>query len=82
MITDGGSNQEECSYLNKKAIVCRKITERPESVGIHSFMCETPDDLVDLFKVHIRTPEVDEPCPYGDGKATGRIIEILDTLLN
>ena len=40
VISDSGGLQEECSYLNKKIIVCRKTTERPESIGTHSFMCE------------------------------------------
>ena len=39
VISDSGGLQEECSYLNKKIIVCRKTTERPESIGTHSFMC-------------------------------------------
>lgn len=39
VITDSGGIQEECSFLNKKCIVCRVDTERPESVGIHSFIC-------------------------------------------
>jgi UDP-N-acetylglucosamine 2-epimerase len=36
VITDSGGIQEECSFFNKKCLVCRKVTERPESVGITS----------------------------------------------
>lgn len=77
VISDSGGIQEECSFLNKKVIVCRKITERPESVGIHSFMCGDPANLITLFEELIVNCEVDEPCAYGDGKSTERIINIL-----
>ena len=35
-------------YLNKKIIVCRKWTERTESVGTHSIMCEDPNKLKNI----------------------------------
>jgi UDP-N-acetylglucosamine 2-epimerase (non-hydrolysing) len=76
-ISDSGGIQEECSFLNKKVIVCRKITERPESVGIHSFMCGDPSNLTELFNKLITNYEVNEPCPYGDGKSTKKIVKIL-----
>ena len=64
VISDSGGLQEECSYLNKKIIVCRKTTERPESVGIHSLMCDKPELLIAL-------------CPYGNGKSWKNIKQIL-----
>ncbi|HHX81694.1 MAG TPA: hypothetical protein GX696_01765 [Pseudomonadaceae bacterium] len=33
VITDGGSNQEECFYLGKPCLLMRKATERDEGVG-------------------------------------------------
>ena len=33
MITDGGSNQEELSYLDKPTLLMRQATERQEGVG-------------------------------------------------
>jgi UDP-N-acetylglucosamine 2-epimerase (non-hydrolysing) len=80
VITDSGGIQEECSYLNKKAIVCREITERPESVGTHSTLCKAPEFLRDLFKEINNDFEVDLPSPYGDGKATEKIVNILNSL--
>lgn len=67
VISDSGGLQEECSFLNKKIIVCRKTTERPESVGIHSFMCESPDKLEALVDEINVNYEVNESCPYGNG---------------
>ena len=33
MITDGGSNQEELSYLGKPTLLMRRATERQEGLG-------------------------------------------------
>ena len=49
IISDSGGLQEEASYFKKPIIVCRKVTERPESVGFTSFMCDSPTKLKQLF---------------------------------
>ena len=72
VISDSGGLQEECSYLNKKIIVCRKTTERPESIGIHSFMCGEPSLLEDLVGVINEDYQVNAECPYGDGRSWER----------
>ena len=77
LISDSGGIQEESSFLNKKVIVCRKITERPESVGKHSFMCGEPKDLKGLFYSLKDNYEVDLECPYGDGRSSKRIVKYL-----
>lgn len=73
VISDSGGLQEECSFLNKKIIVCRKTTERPESVGTHSFMCGEPSNLENLVNDIMINYEVDAECPYGDGKSWKKI---------
>lgn len=80
VISDSGGLQEECSFLNKKIIVCRKTTERPESVGVHSFLCETPDNLTSIFDSFKDNYIVNKKCPYGDGKSWVKIKEILDNI--
>ena len=77
LISDSGGIQEESSFLNKKVIVCRKITERPESVGKHSFMCGEPKDLKGVFYSLKDDYKVDLECPYGDGKSSKRIVNYL-----
>ena len=77
LISDSGGIQEESSFLNKKVIVCRKITERPESVGKHSFMCGEPKDLKVWFYSLKDNYEVDLECPYGDGRSSKRIVKYL-----
>ena len=77
LISDSGGIQEESSFLNKKVIVCRKITERPESVGKHSFMCGEPNNLKGMFYSLKDNYKVDLDCPYGDGKSSKRIVNYL-----
>lgn len=80
VISDSGGLQEECSYLNKKIIVCRKTTERPESVGIHSFMCEEPNKLDNLINDIMFNYKIDAECPYGDGKSWKKISNIISLI--
>lgn len=80
IISDSGGVQEEASYLKKKVIVCRKVTERTESLGSHSFLCDEPKKLGLLFEKLIYDYKTDEPCPYGDGKSSEKIIKILQNL--
>tara|TARA_B100000287_G_scaffold400075_1_gene418961 strand:- start:296 stop:1303 length:1008 start_codon:yes stop_codon:yes gene_type:complete len=77
LISDSGGIQEESSFLNKKVIVCRKITERPESVGKHSFMCGEPSELKGLFYSLKDNYMVDLECPYGDGQSSQKIVNYL-----
>lgn len=79
VITDSGGLQEECSFFNKKCLVCRRITERPESLGKTSFLIENPNDLFESFAQHIQEVEVDEVCPYGDGMASEKIVKIFQS---
>ena len=80
VITDSGGLQEECSYFNKKCLVCRKVTERPEVLSKSSFIVHKPEDLNDLFKLNIYYPEIKYECPYGDGHAAEKITDILEKL--
>jgi UDP-N-acetylglucosamine 2-epimerase (non-hydrolysing) len=73
VISDSGGLQEECSYLNKKIIVCRKTTERPESIEIHSFMCGEPEMLKGIVENINKDYEVTDNCPYGDGESWKKI---------
>lgn len=77
VITDSGGIQEECSFFNKKCLVCRKITERPEVVNHSSFIVSTPYDLEYIFNEHINNYHINIACPYGDGYSSKKIIDIL-----
>lgn len=81
VITDSGGLQEECSFFNKKCLVCRETTERPESLNITSFLVEHPNKLEDSFNYHISQKIVDAVCPFGDGQSSKKIVEILRTII-
>lgn len=82
VITDSGGIQEECSFLNKKCLVCRKTTERPESINVTSFMVKSYDKLKNIFYNHINDFELNTKSPYGDGKSSKKIIKIFKENLN
>jgi UDP-N-acetylglucosamine 2-epimerase (non-hydrolysing) len=79
VITDSGGLQEECSFFNKKCLVCRETTERPESIGITSFMIKTPDELKNEFDAHINSFNVNPniESPFGNGNSSKIIYDIL-----
>jgi len=78
LITDSGGIQEEGSFLNKKIIVCRKFTERPEGIKSgHIIMCSSPDKLYSKVKFCIKKYIIKAPCPYGDGKTAKKIYRLL-----
>ena len=49
IISDGGSNQEECYYLGKPVLLYRKATERGEGLGINCVVSEYKKDKIDNF---------------------------------
>lgn len=73
VISDSGGIQEETSFLGKYVIVCRQRTERPESVGLSSFICPTPDSLGELFSDLITQPPPEQANLYGNGHASEAI---------
>ena len=80
VITDSGGIQEEATFFNKKSIVCRKTTERPEGIPTgHLFLCENPEDLNDLVHIINNDYYINNECPYGDGQSSKKIVEILKT---
>jgi UDP-N-acetylglucosamine 2-epimerase len=81
VITDSGGLQEECSFFNKKCLVCRKITERPESIGLSSYLINEPTDLKPSFDSQIKEYVINVESPYGDGNASKKIIEIFKQIL-
>lgn len=78
VITDSGGIQEESAFFRKPCIVCRKTTEREEGIGDFSWLCGYPEDLENLFEDK-KDYKIDESleCPYGDGKASVKILNLL-----
>lgn len=81
VITDSGGLQEECSFFNKKCLVCRQTTERPESINTTSFLINNPLELKEIFKKHIDDYKIDTNCPFGNGNSSEIISKTLKTII-
>lgn len=78
VISDSGGLQEEGSFFNKKVIVCRTTTERPEAIETgHLHLCDTPKKLNKLFGSLSEDYYIDNRCPYGDGQSSYKILTII-----
>jgi len=80
VITDSGGIQEECSFFNKRCLVCRRITERPEAVNMSSSMVPAPMSLGRKFKAAWDSYDFMERCPYGDGNSASIICNYLESM--
>ena len=82
VITDSGGIQEEASFFNKKVIVCRDVTERPEGIKSgHLIMCDNYKKIGVTFNKVLKNYKISKTCPYGDGCSGSRISKILKKLL-
>ena len=78
VISDSGGLQEEGSFFNKKVIVCRKTTERPEAISTgHLHICDSPSNLKGLVALFNENYQINTQCPYGDGKSSSKIKKLL-----
>jgi len=78
VISDSGGLQEEGSFFDKKVIVCRTVTERPEAIETgHLYLCETPSSLKGLFDTLKNNYYIDSNCPYGDGQSAKKILTLI-----
>ena len=78
IISDSGGVQEEGVFLNKKVIVCRNVTERPEGIYTgHLHLCHKPEDLARLVDHVNRDYIIKKDSPYGHGDTALRVKNIL-----
>jgi len=84
LLTDSGGIQEEAPGLGKPVIVMRETTERPEAVDAGTVKLAGTDKnriisevslLIDNSEHYDRMAKAHNP--YGDGKASERIVDIL-----
>lgn len=85
ILTDSGGIQEEAPSLGKPVLIMRKKTERPEGIEAGSAKLIGTDrksifynalELLENQKAYKAMAEVKNP--YGDGKASERILDILE----
>ncbi|MFT5336090.1 MAG: UDP-N-acetylglucosamine 2-epimerase (non-hydrolyzing) [Sphingobacteriales bacterium] len=84
ILSDSGGIQEEAPSLNTPVLVLRERTERPEAIeaGTAILVGSSKDQIVDTVLRLLATPSeydamITTENPFGDGKASQRIIEIL-----
>ena len=84
ILTDSGGVQEEAPSLGKPVLVMRDTTERPEAVaaGTVKIVGTSCEAIYKNAKVLLSDSAVYQAMsaainPYGDGKATQRIVEVL-----
>ena len=78
VITDSGGIQEEAECLNKRVIICRHATERPEALANgQSVLCPNPNLLQNYFNQILANYRFDGHNNHGDGLAAQRVVEVL-----
>lgn len=84
IVTDSGGVQEEAPSLGKPVLVMRDTTERPEAVEAGTVILVGTDkdkivnEATDLLSNNDRYKEMSQlHNPYGDGKASKRIVDFL-----
>ena len=82
ILTDSGGVQEEAPSLGKPVLVMRDVTERPEAVaaGTARLVGTDPDRIIAMTSAYLDDPLLRENArtranPYGDGRASDRIIK-------
>ena len=84
IITDSGGVQEEAPSLGKPVLVMRDTTERPEAVDAGTVILVGTDtelivsEALDLLSNNERYDSMSKlHNPYGDGKASKRIVSFI-----
>jgi len=78
ILTDSGGLQEEACILGKRTVTLRENTERPETINSGTNVIAGTDPAVILGKVKLMLADKIriKTHPFGDGKASERIVEI------
>lgn len=89
LLTDSGGLQEEAPSLGKPVLVLRETTERPEAIeaGTAKLVGTEPQQVVTAASQLLSDASAYEKMatainPFGDGKASQRILEIVKNYLS
>ncbi len=83
ILTDSGGIQEEAPSLGKPVLVMREVTERVEGIEVGNAMLvgtskkKIVEETISLLQDREKYDKMaNSPNPYGDGKASQRIVKI------
>jgi len=76
VLTDGGSVQEECAYLNKPCLILRNATERPDGLGRNARLWMFDEAVAGEFLADASHPRLEQPVTLPRPSA-----EIVDALV-
>jgi len=89
IITDSGGVQEEAPSLGKPVLVMRDTTERPEAVDAGTVILVGTNQKKIIDEANMLLTNLDKyqsmsqlHNPYGDGKASKRIVDFIENLKN
>jgi UDP-N-acetylglucosamine 2-epimerase (non-hydrolysing) len=89
VLTDSGGIQEEAPIFGKPVLVLRDASERPEGIqaNVARLVGTSAATIVDHARTLLRDEEqyglmARAQSPYGDGKASGRIVELVKRFLD
>lgn len=84
-LTDSGGLQEECPYFGKPVLVMRDTTERPEGINAGTVLLAgtSEESVYTNLDMLLKNASLYKKMssainPYGDGKASERIADILE----
>lgn len=84
ILTDSGGLQEEAPSFHKPVLVLREVTERPEGIkaGVAKLVGTSTQKIISQAQKLLLNPKAYErmtkaPNPYGDGRASERIVRYL-----
>ena len=86
LVSDSGGVQEECTVLKRPLLVVRNSTERPEALDDFATMAP-PSVLAGAIPAALETSAEaiarleGLASPYGDGRASERIVDHIDHLV-
>jgi len=76
IISDSGGLQEEAVYFGKRILVVRKVTERPETIEA-GFGKLVDLNIVEHIDWGLKRSNPPGANPFGDGKSSIRIVDII-----
>jgi UDP-N-acetylglucosamine 2-epimerase (non-hydrolysing) len=89
VLTDSGGIQEEAPIFGKPVLLLRDVSERPEGLraNVTRLVGTRPSAIVDHARRLLRDGEEYErmaraQSPYGDGRASGRIVTLMTRFLD